>query len=127
MESDSHRYALVQGRQTGKWSFPKGHINRYETSYECVCREISEEIGVTDLPQPEYGVSLKIGYYYYFKIGKEIGLITHDSDEVMDLGWFSIDDMMKMRLNIDASTFLQNSIVSSYYDSVDDEYSHYSV
>jgi len=116
MESNSHRYALVQGRQTGKWSFPKGHVNRYETPYECVCREISEEIGLDFLPCPEYGMPLKIGYYYYFKFDYEFDLNTRDPEEVMNVGWFSIGDMARMRLNIDASTFFRNEIVTSYYD-----------
>ncbi len=32
-------YALIQGRYTGKWSFPKGHSNKGEEPYDCVKRE----------------------------------------------------------------------------------------
>ena len=37
------KYALVQGRYTGKWSFPKGHSNEGEKPIECTKREVEEE------------------------------------------------------------------------------------
>lgn len=101
------RYAMVQGRETGKWSFPKGHVNRYETPFECVIREVREETGIDSLPIPQEGIPLGVGYYYSFVIADEIPLAPEDTREVQTTGWFSIDEMKEMRLNIDASTFVR--------------------
>jgi 8-oxo-dGTP pyrophosphatase MutT (NUDIX family) len=68
----TRRYALVQGKQTGKWSFPKGHVNRFETPLECVVREVHEETGVEHLPPPLQGLSLDVGYYYCFEVTAEL-------------------------------------------------------
>lgn len=104
----TNRYALVQGRETGKWSFPKGHVNRYETPFECVIREVREETGIDSLPMPREGIPLGVGYYYSFIVPDEILLIPEDTREVQTAGWFSIEEMRDMRLNIDASTFVRS-------------------
>lgn len=103
----TQRYALVQGKQTGKWSFPKGHVNRFETPLECVTREVQEETGITQLPQPLQGISLEVGYYYAFSIENEITLLPADINEIQATGWFSIEDMQQMSVNIDVSRFLR--------------------
>jgi 8-oxo-dGTP pyrophosphatase MutT (NUDIX family) len=108
IESEYKRYALIQGRKTGKWSFPKGHVNRYETPFECVKREVSEEIGLDELPDICSGVSLHVGYYYHFILPVEFPLDPRDIDEVMNSGWFTLEEMSHMSLNVDASTFLRN-------------------
>lgn len=109
---ETTRFALIQGRYTGKWSFPKGHINRYETSFECVCREVSEEIGLDTLPTPLRGIPLRVGYYYYFSVNNEFELSPRDHEEVMNIGWFTLDEMRELRLNVDASTYLRDNIIS---------------
>lgn len=103
--SQTQRYALVQGRQTGKWSFPKGHVNRFETPFECVTREVKEEVGLNILPTPKRGVPLGVGYYYYFEVNEELELKPIDIEEVEKAGWYTISEMSSMRLNIDASTY----------------------
>ena len=108
------RYALVQGRQTGKWSFPKGHVNRYETPFECVSREVEEEIGLSALPIPGRGVPLGVGYYYTFDIQNEVPLVPNDVDEVMQTGWYTLEDMATMRLNIDASIFTRKTHTATF-------------
>jgi 8-oxo-dGTP pyrophosphatase MutT (NUDIX family) len=105
--SSNGKYALVQGRQTGKWSFPKGHVNRFETPFECVSREISEEIGMETLPRPICGLPLRIGYYYIFEIQNTFDMKPRDTSEIMNTGWYSLDEMKDLVLNIDAFTFLQ--------------------
>lgn len=105
--SRTNKYAMVQGRKTGKWSFPKGHVNRYETPFECVIREVREETGITTLPNPQEGVPLGVGYYYTFTVPDEIPLMPEDVEEVQSSGWFTLNEMKEMRLNIDASTFVR--------------------
>lgn len=108
--SRTKRYAMVQGRETGKWSFPKGHVNRYETPFECVIREVREETGIDSLPIPQEGVPLGVGYYYSFIVPDEIPLTPEDTREVQTAGWFSLEEMKEMRLNIDASTFVRSKV-----------------
>ena len=50
-------FCFVQGRRTGKWSFPKGHLKESnESPFECVTREVGEEIGYDELPTPLRGM-----------------------------------------------------------------------
>jgi 8-oxo-dGTP pyrophosphatase MutT (NUDIX family) len=103
----TRRYALVQGNQTGKWSFPKGHVNRFETPLECVVREVHEETGVECLPTPLQGLSLDVGYYYYFEVPNELPLSPRDVNEVTTANWFTLEQMRTMTVNIDISAYLK--------------------
>jgi 8-oxo-dGTP pyrophosphatase MutT (NUDIX family) len=105
------RICLVQGKRSGKWSFPKGHLKdteenvEEESPFECVSREVGEEIGIDHLPMPVRGLALKVGYYYMFEIPNEWPLSPRDTNEIEQAGWFTIDEMRNMNLNIDASFF----------------------
>ena len=99
-------FCFVQGRRTGKWSFPKGHLKEEaESPFECVTREVGEEIGCDDLPTPLKGMPLRVGYYYMFEVPTEFELAPRDVNEVGEAGWFTLDQMRQMNMNIDASYF----------------------
>jgi 8-oxo-dGTP pyrophosphatase MutT (NUDIX family) len=98
-------YALVQGRCTGKWSFPKGHSNEGEEPLECALRELAEETGIDNLPEPYEYVQVGYGKYFIFNLTKYIPLIPRDTQEIMDTKWVTLDEMEKMRLNADASQY----------------------
>ena len=99
------KYCLVEGKSSGKWSFPKGHVKTGESPFECVGREIGEEIGIDNLPMPQKGLPLRVGYYYVFEIPNEWELVPRDLNEIGSAGWYSLAEMESMNLNIDASTF----------------------
>ena len=99
------KYCLVEGKSSGKWSFPKGHVKERESPFECVGREIGEEIGIDNLPMPQKGMPLRVGYYYVFDIPNEWALNPRDHNEIGTAGWYSLEEMELMNLNIDASTF----------------------
>ncbi len=100
------RYVLVQGRSSGKWSFPKGHKNSAgESPMDCVSREVGEEIGRDVLPSPSKAVPLHVGYYYLFEVDEEFELKPRDVNEVGSCGWFSVEDMAKLSLNVDANKY----------------------
>jgi 8-oxo-dGTP pyrophosphatase MutT (NUDIX family) len=61
------QFLLVKGRQTGIWSFPKGHSNKGETALECALREIREETGLS-LEKPSRVQRLKGCVYFVFDI-----------------------------------------------------------
>jgi 8-oxo-dGTP pyrophosphatase MutT (NUDIX family) len=106
----TQRYCLVQGQRTGKWSFPKGHIKENETPLECVARETAEETGIDVLPSPLHEVRLRAGVYYAFEVPMELGLNPRDLTEIERGGWFTLQEMAVMNLNIDASTFVRRQL-----------------
>jgi ADP-ribose pyrophosphatase YjhB (NUDIX family) len=98
-------YALVQGRYTGKWSFPKGHSDGDESPYQCALREVNEETGITVLPNPIDFVKIGFGNYYIFEVNEEYELKPHDMNEIMNTKWVTLEEMKEMSLNVDASYF----------------------
>jgi len=98
-------YALVQGRYTGKWSFPKGHSKKNEEPYDCVLREVMEETGIGNLPNPITENRIGFGYYYTFDVEVKYELSPKDATEIMNKGWMTLDEMNKLELNVDASYF----------------------
>lgn len=107
-QNGKKEYVLVQGRHTGKWSFPKGHSDEGESPMECTKREIWEETGIEQLPDPvEY---LKIGYgnYYVFVLPSKYNLFPHDTNEIMKTAWVSMEEMKTMELNADVNQYIRN-------------------
>jgi 8-oxo-dGTP pyrophosphatase MutT (NUDIX family) len=103
--AEGSKYALVQGRYTGKWSFPKGHSNEGEMPIECTMREVGEETGIEVLPSPIEYTKIGYGNYYIFIIEKEIPLLPRDTNEIIDAKWVTVEEMEKMQLNADASLY----------------------
>jgi 8-oxo-dGTP pyrophosphatase MutT (NUDIX family) len=101
-------YALVQGRHTGKWSFPKGHSNEGETPMECTKREIWEETGIDNLPDPIEYLKVGYGYYYLFVVPMKFHLYPHDTNEIMKTAWVSMEEMAAMSLNADVNQYIRN-------------------
>jgi len=101
-------YALVQGRYTEKWSFPKGHSNDGETPMECTVREIQEETGITTLPTPIEYIRIGYGNYYIFPFEEKPPLRPRDTWEIIDTRWVTLEEMQEMSLNVDVSKYVKN-------------------
>jgi len=101
------RYALVQGRYTEKWSFPKGHVNEGEAPLTCALREIEEETGLTDLPSPQAYQKVGYGHYYLFELEAPMNLAPQDTQEIISTTWATPEDMEHLMLNADVSQFLK--------------------
>lgn len=101
----NNKYALVQGRYTGKWSFPKGHANKGETPIECTLRELCEETGITELPEPTDYLQVGYGNYYVFNLSEQIPLIPQDTVEIVDTKWVSLQEMNNLQINADVSMY----------------------
>ena len=98
-------YALVQGRYTGKWSFPKGHSNEWEQPLECTLREVGEETGIDMLPEPDEFLHVGYGDYFLFEVPYQLPLIPRDTKEIMNTKWVTIEEMETLSLNADANMY----------------------
>ena len=98
-------YALVQGRYTRKWSFPKGHSTDSEQPLECALRELAEETGINEVPPPSRYIKLVYGYYYLFKVDRQLDLVPTDNREIMDAKWVTLKEMETMQVNADVNEF----------------------
>ena len=99
-------YALVQGHQTGKWSFPKGHANEGEEPLACALREIEEETGLTKLSPTLHSGKVGYGYYFLFILPSMMSLVPIDTKEIMRTAWVTVDQMKTMNVNADVHSFL---------------------
>ncbi len=105
--SPTNRILLVQGRRTGKWSFPKGHRNAGESHIECAVRETKEETGLDlSLLVPMAYHKLSAGEYYFFEMCGEAAPVIHDTSEVMNAGWWTVEEMRRIPCNVDVNYFL---------------------
>lgn len=114
-EDGETRYALVQGRETGKWSFPKGHSNEYELPLECCLREIAEETSIDALPIPSEYHQIGYGEYFVFDMPSQPPLIPRDTKEIVNTRWVTIEEMGELHLNADA-TLYRKTILSSKHE-----------
>lgn len=114
-------YALVQGRQTGKWSFPKGHANEGEEALKCALREIEEETGLTGLDTclEEKRICGKVGYgnYFVFILPSRLQLKAVDTKEIMTTAWVTVEQMHEMNVNADVMSFLRGGDILSPHPS----------
>jgi 8-oxo-dGTP pyrophosphatase MutT (NUDIX family) len=104
----SNKILLVRGRDSDKWSFPKGHPKEGETPFQCAKRETLEEVGL-DLPLFfEKVIPLRTGSYYLVR-HREVNCTTQDPNEVEEIGWFSFNQIRSKNLsvNVDVNTFLK--------------------
>ena len=100
-------YALVQGRHTGKWSFPKGHLQHGETGPECALREIAEETGMDEVDHERSigTLFLHYGTYYLYECSGFDPLLPRDQKEIIHAKWMTLEEMRGASLNADVSQF----------------------
>ena len=106
-EDGTAKYILVQGRYTGKWSFPKGHLNKNETTLECAKREIYEETSIEELPEHIDNIKLGYGSYYVFEVNGPLNLNPKDTREIINTRWVTLDEMTTMSVNADVNLFIK--------------------
>ena len=94
---NTFEYVIVQGRETGIWSFPKGHFdNDNESPLECALREIKEETG---LYLEDIEPVCKFGKYFIFELNEKLVLEPQDTVEISQAIWITIENMKKLKPN----------------------------
>jgi 8-oxo-dGTP pyrophosphatase MutT (NUDIX family) len=106
------KYCFVLGKKANKWSFPKGHLEKDETAFECMKRELYEETGIvynehfketeSELKQNK----ISKARYYIIECDNEIAQSTpHDTGEIECCAWMSKEEIITQNVNVDIKKF----------------------
>lgn len=104
LEQDG-KYLLVQEAKEscrGKWNLPAGHLDAGETIIDGMKREVYEESGFTVEPTGicQIGNRAKpdrIFVSIIFTTKIESGEIKYDPKEILDVKWFSYEEIIAMK------------------------------
>lgn len=115
-----NKYLLVQEAQEkcrGKWNIPAGHLDPNETIFEGAKREIFEESGFNVeltgiahianrvMPNDEF-----VGFVFSTKItGGEISI---NPAEILDIKWFTYDEIMNMGDRLRSNDLITEAITA---------------
>lgn len=124
---NSNKEILLQKRSMtkkfnpGKWGLCSGHVSYDETLEDAALREIKEEIGLDiDLGDLNpigdklvllYDKGAHITYHYYIKVDKSSDEFIIQKEELSEVKWFLIDDVLKMIKSKDNSITLKENRV----------------
>lgn len=100
------KFLLVQealDKSYGKWNLPGGHVNRNENLKDAAKREVKEECGI-DVTLKEIcfigNIVKKSGessVYAYFTAEMNDDNLQCDNTEIVDLKWFSYEELLSMQ------------------------------
>ena len=94
-DKDTKTYLLVKGRKSGKWGFPKGHMELGETERETAIRELKEETGISLHPDSlRDRIRYKNNVYFFFESNGLLVTSIEDHREIENLEWFKMDDIL---------------------------------
>ena len=97
---------LQKRKDDGEWAFHGGCLELGETFYQCLVRELKEELNIDIKKATPIGVLSGQKENHIYPNGDEIfgidmvymidefeGVPTPDNDEVVDLKWFSMENL----------------------------------
>jgi 8-oxo-dGTP pyrophosphatase MutT (NUDIX family) len=97
---------VIRGRQSGKWSFPKGHGSTTETPLEACVRELKEETGIQlSGIKPDDELRFKSGTYFVFYVLEKLPLMPEDTTEVIESMWVPLLRLPFLYGNKDLNSF----------------------
>ena len=91
----------MKGRQSGKWSLPKGHMELNENDIACALRELYQETGITPDVQYSSYKKLSAGGYFIFFFKDEPTPQPLDVKEIEEAIWVDIDEIRTLNCNVD--------------------------
>jgi len=111
-----NKFLLVYGRNSKKWSFPKGKKNNNETSINCAIREFEEETGILltldDIKKITFFFRTSHCVYYLLDLDYFIDIkkTSKYNLEISKVRYMTIDDIKnhQEQLNYDLKTFCNN-------------------
>ena len=98
IEKDAPRYLLCHQRGSGSWSFPKGHMEAWETEEETALRELKEETGLEAVLVPgfstvqEYALSEVSRKKLILFLGAVSGEVKIDPREILEYRWVTAEE-----------------------------------
>ena len=105
LDTDNNSYLLVHGKKSGKWGFPKGHMEIGETEEMTAHRELYEETGI-HLPHALFKKRIRFRNNIYFLISlsnEEIpkpSIPIPDNIEIAQKKWFFESELLLLDPNI---------------------------
>ena len=117
------KFLLVQEAKKkcyGKWNIPAGHLDNNETIFEGAIREVFEETGF----EIEITGILQIGNKKFidrkfvlmiFSSAIISGEISYDKSEILDVKWFTYEEILNMKDNLRDPVLIVNA-VKAYID-----------
>lgn len=110
--SPNNEVLVVEGRQSGKWSFPKGHGRINERPIDAAKREVEEETGIslegisfTNERRFKSSRSRKGGTYFVFHLDNTPSISPKDTCEIRGGVWCPLSRLSTLNKNMDLTTF----------------------
>jgi len=98
-DNDNIRILLVKGKQSNKWSFPKGHTEENEDVIGTAIREMKEETGI-QIYESEINKRVKLGDYVFFMVKMyNLNKVKKQESEIIDYKWMLLEDIMRLDMN----------------------------
>ncbi len=110
--SHDEEILLVEGRKTGKWSFPKGHGKLNEKPLDAAIREVQEETGINLEGKPflrqrrlRSSSTRSGGTYFVYHLDDKPDIVPQDEEEISQGSWFPLWRLPHLKKNMDLNTF----------------------
>jgi 8-oxo-dGTP diphosphatase len=113
--------AVVRGRKSGKWSFPKGHGVARESPLDASIRELKEETGI-DMKgvKPDDEIRFSSGTYFVFIVADRLHLCPEDTNEIVECLWVSLSRIRYLTTNKDLTSFYKTVNMENLIRKVED-------
>ena len=112
------KFLLVQEAKEkcrGKWNIPAGHLDSNETIFDGAKREIKEETGcnveltgVLQIGNRVLEDDVLVSVIFSTKLLDDN--ITYDSNEILDVKWFTWEELINMKYELRSYNWIINSI-----------------
>ena len=105
-QADDGYYFVLILDAYGKWTFPKGHVDKGEKEEEAALREIQEETGLKNLESKGYLGETEVKVHkpeekpfrklikYYLVETKDTELVVPDTTELQDVKWYPAQEAL---------------------------------